>query len=228
MKKVFAVLCLFAVTLTLCACSSEEQILIATNLEDMSIRAVRGGEIDEDMPSDYKITDGIWHLIGNAAYLDESIEEPLESIEAGFYGKEWQQTVKVPRGTKQLYVEPVVVGKRIDIEDVIIDLLDKTTWENYDFKVKDVTESETDNRDVITVAITNKKDEQTKLGKCDLLVDGIKNESARNQASEKYEGCSELIFEIVKRPYGYKKLELVIDTVLTEGTQPPIQKVIIE
>ena len=228
MKKVFAVLCLFVVSLMLCACSSEEQILIATNLEDMSIRAIRGGKIDEDVTRDYKITGDIWHLLGNRVFLNESDTEPLEYISADYSGKEWHQTVRVPRGTKELYVEPVIVGRRVDIDDVIINLLDETTWENCDFKVKEVTESETDNRDIITVTITNEKGGQIKLGNCDLLVDGIKNESARNQSSEKYEGCSELIFEIVKRPYGYKKLELVIDTILTEGTPSPIQKVIIE
>ncbi|MBQ7094466.1 MAG: hypothetical protein IJN84_08120 [Clostridia bacterium] len=228
MKKIFAVVCLFVVSLMLCACSGEETILIVTDLETMSIRAVRGRKVDKEAPPDHEISKKIYSITGNRAYLKETDAEPLENVEASSSGKEWHQTVRVPRGTKELYVEPVIVGRRVDIDDVIIDLLDEKSWENYDFKVKEVTQSETDNRDVITVTISNEKDELTKLGNCQLSVDYIKNEKAKNQKSEKFEGCSELSFEIVKRPYGYETLELVIDTILIEGAPSPMQKVIIE
>ena len=114
MKKVFAVLCLFVVSMMLCACSSEEEICIVNDLNDMTIQILRGKEKDNFYDNIHEIASEKFNgtyfdmekVQYNRVYIDESLTDQISFSWSGTVTNMYCQFVKIPRGTKEIWITP--------------------------------------------------------------------------------------------------------------------------
>ena len=114
MKKVFAVLCLFVVSMMLCACSSEEEICIVNDLNDMTIQILRGKEKDNFYDNIHEIASEKFNgtyfdmekVQYNRVYIDESLKDQISFSWSGTVTNMYCQFVKIPRGTKEIWITP--------------------------------------------------------------------------------------------------------------------------
>lgn len=114
MKKVFAVLCLFVVSMMLCACSSEEEICIVNDLNDMTIQILRGKEKDNFYDNIHEIASKKFNgtyfdmekVQYNRVYIDESLTDQISFSWSGTVTNMYCQFVKIPRGTKEIWITP--------------------------------------------------------------------------------------------------------------------------
>lgn len=114
MKKAFAVVCLFVVSLMLCACSGEEEICIVNDLNDMTVQILRGKEKGNFYENIHEIAlerfNGTYFDMEkvqyNRVYIDESLTEQISFSWSGAVTNMYCQFVKIPRGTKEIWITP--------------------------------------------------------------------------------------------------------------------------
>ncbi|MBQ6836522.1 MAG: hypothetical protein IJO47_05665 [Clostridia bacterium] len=114
MKKVILFLIAILFGFNLCACSSEEEICIVNDLNDMTVQILRGKEKGNFYENIHEIA--LERFNGthfdmekvqyNRVYIDESLTEQISFSWSGEVTNMYCQFVKIPRGTKEIWITP--------------------------------------------------------------------------------------------------------------------------
>ncbi|MBQ2910687.1 MAG: hypothetical protein IJE55_00220 [Clostridia bacterium] len=224
MKKIFAVVCLVAVIFTLTACKKNDDILLAVDLENGDITAVRG----KTMPETEKIEKRVASFISPVIFHDEQMNKQINVTESMITDNKYYCIIK-NEDIESVYVTPPHRFEVVKTEPEKAMIFDENQSVELSFPVKNINVAE--KNDGIAVELTFGTAEN---GKKSVLSPyfTLENKEYRGVPSLNFNDMN-LIDDVViryeiKEKVEVEKLELVIDEIVVKTTDIQPQKVIIE
>ena len=224
MKKIFAVVCLVAVIYTLTACKKNDDILLAVDLENGDITAVRG----KTMPETEKIEKRVASFINPVIFHDEQMNNQINVTESMITDNKYYCIIK-NEDIESVYVTPPHRFEVVKTEPEKAMIFDENQSVELSFPVKNINVAE--KNDGIAVELTFGTAEN---GKKSVLSPyfTLENKEYRGVPSLNFNDMN-LIDDVViryeiKEKVEVEKLELVIDEIVVKTTDIQPQKVIIE
>ena len=184
-----------------------DRVLILTDLNDMSIKAIRGG-VFEQFTHNWSTDSAALRITGNNVFADSECTERMQFTgESMHFGDKYAQIMIVPKDITEIYVEPIKAENASNGEMVTIDLLDDSTWDDYAFEVVDVVEEKAD-KHIVKVTLGESKEENKDRESPMLYVNGTKYEHVDFYNSEKHENCEEWVYEIPEPAEDHNSFEI--------------------